>query len=71
MPDYLRGRRVDVLDAVSRIEAVSDDALIEAVSCLPDARNWKYDEVAALAVADAPAERRDAMRGVMRAWLTP
>ena len=69
MPDYLKGERARLLDAVARIEAVSDAALIEAVSCLPDAPGWGYDPVQALAVAEALAERRVSLRGVIDKWL--
>lgn len=71
MPDYLRGQRTRVLDAVARIEAISDAELVEAVSCLPDAAGWDYDPAQALAVAEALAERRVSLRGVMERWLLP
>lgn len=70
MPDYLRAHGDITLDGVAAIEALTDETLILAVSAVPDMPAWRYDTLVAMAVADALADRRDSLRGVIESWLT-
>jgi hypothetical protein len=65
------GRKWSLVEpAVEEIESVDDAELLEAVACVPQFESWNADADRRLAIALALADRRDAVRGVMRTWTT-
>jgi hypothetical protein len=59
-----------VEEAVERIEAVSDEELLEAVARVPEGPEWGLDRPARLALVRALALRRDRLRAAMTTWTT-
>jgi hypothetical protein len=58
-----------VLPALDRIESVTDDDLLKAVSQIPSGDAWQSPTDRRLAIGRWLAERRAAMRGVMESWM--
>lgn len=60
---------VHVLPALDRIESVTDDDILKAVSQIPSGDAWKSPTDRRLAIGRWLSERRAAMRGVMESWM--
>jgi hypothetical protein len=54
--------------AVARVQAFSDEVLLEDVSRIPDDPGWQADAGRRLQVAEWLASRRDCLDGVMATW---
>ena len=64
------GRDVShVLPALVKIEAVTDDEILRAVTQIPSGDAWRSPVDRRLAIGRWVAERRDALRGVMESWM--
>jgi hypothetical protein len=57
-------------DAVTRIESVKDEHLVEAASRVPSGGSWQSPVSRRLAIARWLAVRRDILRRAMEQWLT-
>lgn len=58
-----------VLPALAKIEAVTDDEILRAVTQIPSGDAWRSPADKRLAIGRWVAERRDALRGVMESWM--
>ena len=58
-----------VLDALARIEAITDRQLIEAVARIPSGDPWRSPTARRWEIASWLAARRDSLRGVMSQWM--
>ena len=54
--------------AVARVESLSDDDLLRAVSRVPTGPGWNPDPARRLQIAEWLAERRDRIAEVMKTW---
>lgn len=64
------GRSRDlILSAVGRIEQLTDDELLDVISCVPSGDSWQSDPSRRLEIGSWLAGRRDQLRLVMEAWL--
>jgi hypothetical protein len=68
VPGEVGRERNLVESAVIRIEALSDDDLLDAVDRVPVGPHWQSDVTRRLAIAEWLAYRRDRLREVMLAW---
>jgi len=63
------GRQIDLVEeAVSQIESISDQDLLEAVSCIPEGVIWNASADRRLAIAAWLAYRRDCLRATLIEW---
>jgi hypothetical protein len=58
----------DLEHAVDDVESVTDEELVGAVAQVPIGQEWNSDPDRRLGIARWLADRRDRLRGVMRAW---
>lgn len=58
-----------VADAMSRIESVSDEDLLNAITCMPLGDIWRSPVETRLAIGRWLADRRGQVREVMESWL--
>jgi len=67
-PDLGREKQ-HVLPAIDAIEAVTDAAILNAISQIPSADEWRSPVARRLSIGRWLAERRQTVRGVMEAWM--
>ncbi len=60
-----------VAPALAKIQQVTDDEILRAVTQIPSGDAWRSPANRRLAIGRWVAERRDAMQGAMRSWMIP
>lgn len=60
-----------VLPALAKIEAVTDDEILKAVTQVPSGEAWRSPSDRRLAIGRWVAERRSTLRGVLESWMLP
>lgn len=70
MPGYLKWNFAPTLAGIDAVEALSDEELVESVSSIPAVEGWEYHPELACDIANGLADRRDALRKALEAWLT-
>jgi hypothetical protein len=64
------GKDMTLMDtAVGAIEALDDQLILEAVSCVPSGDAWNSDAARRLEVAEWLAVRKGTLRGAMEGWV--
>lgn len=58
-----------VMEMVARIEALTDDQILQAVAGVPEEPEWQSDRLRRLEIAQRLARRRDNLKGAMESWL--
>lgn len=60
-----------ILPALAKIEAVTDDEILKAVTQIPSGEAWRSPSDRRLAIGRWVAERRSTLRGVLESWMLP
>jgi hypothetical protein len=70
LPEGFGSRRSALGPAIDRIEALTDEDLLRAVSQVPSGPEWRASLERRLGLAESLALRRDGLREAMAEWMT-